>query len=68
MRDTYCGNCEYYRVTAHKNRPDQVEHGECRRFPPVVNSSRITDQWEFPAVSPGQWCGEHRATEGGGDE
>lgn len=53
-----CANCHYYRHN----------ESECRKSPPVGILEQIADgkvptgkwywEWNWPAVSPDDWCGE----------
>jgi hypothetical protein len=37
---------------------DRPEYVLCRRFPPTLNMA--VQQWQFPVMHNGGWCGEHK--------
>lgn len=50
----YCANCKFWRA-------NDVEKGQCVRFPPtVINNSYETI---FPETASVQWCGEWQIQE-----
>jgi hypothetical protein len=66
-----CATCRFYAglYGVMKNGdPDEVSHGECRRYPPILDPSRVegyepleeTTSWIVPCVDPHDGCGEHQ--------
>ena len=50
-----CLYCKFYKQT-------RVEHGQCRRNPPVGVGEKFVGKW--PEVADGYWCGEFKAGQG----
>lgn len=52
MSEESCGNCRFWLV-------EDGRTGECRRNPPTVLDDN--EEFQFPEMSRGDWCGEWRA-------
>ncbi len=53
-----CETCHFYRPN-----PEQLEKGECRRYPPTPKLVNGVYFPEFPPVYKDDWCGEYKANE-----
>jgi len=53
--DEHCINCKFYKTYG----DDEIEFGECRRFPPIAVDTFISDDgFAQPTTYGVNWCGE----------
>lgn len=47
-----CANCRFHVL-------DGEDIGRCHRYPPVMVPEGDQYSFEYPAVNPDDWCGDH---------
>lgn len=51
-QESVCANCKFCAA-------DKEDVGRCHRYPPVMVPEGDQYSFDYPAVNPDDWCGEH---------
>jgi hypothetical protein len=53
-QEEVCANCRYHVLDK------EEDFGRCHRYPPIMVPEGDQYSFEYPAVNPDDWCGEHK--------